>query len=70
MSDKNPEPYLEPVSEGVCEFSDCSHRAEYRASWAQGVIIIIVCATHKTQLDGHPFEDLSPSTFKKRPRAR
>ena len=66
MADNNPEPYLEPVSEGVCEFLDCSHRAEYRASWAQGIIIRIVCSAHKAQLDGQPFEDLGRSTFKKR----
>ena len=70
MANNNPEPYLEPVSEGVCEFLDCSDRAEYRASWVQGVIIRIVCSAHKTQLDGKPFEDLNPSTFKKRRRAR
>ena len=70
MADKNPEPYLEPVSEGVCEFLNCSNRAEYRASWAQGVIIRIVCSAHKTQLDGKIFEDLSPSTFKKNRRTR
>ena len=70
MANNNPEPYLEPVSDGVCEFLNCSNRAEYRASWVQGVIIRIVCSAHKTELDGKPFDDLSLSTFKKRRRAR
>lgn len=70
MASNNQEPYLEPVSDGVCEFLNCSNRAEYRALWAQGVVIRIVCSAHKTQLDGKLFEDLSPSTFKKRRRAR
>lgn len=70
MADKNPEPYLEPVSEGVCDFLNCSSRAAYRASWVQGVIIRIVCSAHKTQLEGEVFEDLSPSTFKKTRLAR
>ena len=66
MANNNPEPYLEPVSNGVCEFLNCSNRAEYRASWAQGVVIRIVCSAHKTDLDGKLFEDLSSSTFKER----
>jgi hypothetical protein len=70
MASNNPEPYLEPVSDGVCEFLNCSSRAEYRASWAQGIIIRIVCSAHKPQLDGKLFQDLSPSTFKQRRRAR
>lgn len=66
MAAKNPEPYLEPISEGICELLNCSHRAEYRASWAQGVIVKVVCSAHKAELDGRVFEDLSPSTFKRR----
>jgi hypothetical protein len=70
MANNNPEPYLEPVSEGVCEFLNCSSRADYRASWAQGVIIRIVCSAHKAELEGKPFEHLNPGTFRARRRAR
>ena len=66
MAEKNLEPYLEPVSKGVCEMLNCSNRADFRASWARGVIVRIVCSAHKTQLDGKLFEDLSLSTFKQK----
>ncbi len=35
MATKNEEPYLDWVSEGVCEVLDCSNPAAYRASWVQ-----------------------------------
>jgi hypothetical protein len=52
METKTPEPYLEPVSEGLCEVLDCKSAASYRASWAQGVIIKLLCATHKAEAEG------------------
>ena len=58
MGTKTPEPYLEPCSEGLCEVLDCTGVASYRASWVQGVIIKIVCATHKAQVEGKPFGEL------------
>lgn len=63
MAAKNPEPYIDLVSEGICEVLDCSSPANYRASWAQGVIIRLVCTTHKEEIEGKLFGDLSPSTF-------
>jgi hypothetical protein len=65
MATKNPDPYFDPVSEGICEVLQCSSPAKYRASWVQGVIIRLVCPTHKVEVDGKPFESLSPSTFGK-----
>jgi hypothetical protein len=59
MVTKTAEPYLEPVSEGRCEVLDCASAATYKASWAQGVIIKIVCATHKSELEGKPFGELT-----------
>jgi hypothetical protein len=59
MEGKNPEPYLDPVSEGTCEVVDCASAASYRASWAQGVIIRLLCATHKAAIEGKPFEELN-----------
>jgi hypothetical protein len=58
METKTPEPYLEPVSKGVCEVVDCTSVATYRASWAQGVIIRLLCATHKSELEGTSFGDV------------
>ena len=58
METKTPEPYLEPVGEGLCEVVDCTSVASYRASWAQGVIIKILCATHKAEVEGKPFGEL------------
>jgi len=70
MAANNPEPYLDPVSEGICEVLDCSSPAKYRASWVQGVIIRLVCTAHKADVEGMLFGDLSPSKFAKRRRAK
>ena len=70
MVANNPEPYFDPVSEGVCEVLDCSSPAKYRASWIQGIIIRLVCITHKAEIEGKLFEELSPSTFRRRRRAK
>jgi hypothetical protein len=67
MAEK-PEPYLEPISEGNCEVLNCSTRAGYRASWAQGVIIRLLCPTHKAEVEGKSLAELGPSTFAKKRR--
>jgi hypothetical protein len=66
MAANIPEPYFDTVSEGICEVANCSSPAKYRAWWAQGVIIRLVCTTHKAEVEGKLFEELSPSTFKKK----
>jgi len=63
MATKNPEPYLDPVSQGTCDALGCSNPAKYRVSWAQGVIIKLVCTSHKAEVEGKVYEGLSPSTF-------
>jgi hypothetical protein len=63
MASKNTELYFDPVSQGNCEVLGCSNAAKYRASWAQGVIIKLVCPTHKMGVDGKLFEELGPSIF-------
>jgi hypothetical protein len=70
MSIKNPDLYFDPVSEGMCEVLECSNPAKYRASWVQGVIIRLVCITHKAQVEGKLFGELSPSTFGNKRRAK
>ena len=62
----NKGPYIESVSEGVCEVRGCLNPAKYRASYAQGIITKLVCANHKEEVEGKLFEELSPSTFKKK----
>jgi hypothetical protein len=66
----NPELYFDPVSEGVCEVLDCSNPAKFRASWVQGVIIRLVCITHKAEIEGKSFGELSPTTFGRKRRAK
>jgi hypothetical protein len=66
----NPELYFDPVSEGVCEVLDCSNPAKFRASWVQGVIVRLVCITHKAEVEGKSFGELSPSTFGLRRRGK
>jgi hypothetical protein len=66
----NPELYFDPVSEGVCEVLGCSNPAKFRASWVQGVIIRLVCITHKAEVEGKSFGELTPSTFGRRRRAK
>jgi hypothetical protein len=63
MASKNTELYFEPVSEGICEVLGCSNPAKYRASWVQGIVIKLVCTTHKAEVEGKLFGELSPSIF-------
>ena len=70
MAAQNPELYLDPVSEGVCEVLGCLKPATYRASWAQGVIIRLLCATHKAEVEGKPFEELGRSRFARKRTAK
>jgi len=70
MTSNNAELYFDPVSQGVCEVLECSNPAKFRASWAQGVIVRLVCVTHKAEVEGKLFGDLSPSTFGLKRRAK
>jgi hypothetical protein len=63
MANIDTELYFDPVSQGNCEALSCSNPAKYRATWAQGVIVKLVCTTHKAEVEGKLFEALSPSTF-------
>jgi hypothetical protein len=63
MASKNAELYFDPVSEGICEVLGCPNPAKQRASWAQGVIVKLMCTTHKAQVDGKLFGELSPTMF-------
>jgi hypothetical protein len=63
MTDKLPEPYFDPVSQGFCEVLSCSNPAKFRASWAKGIIIKLVCVAHRSDVEEKVFSDLSPSTF-------
>ena len=69
MAANSPEPYFEPMSEGICEALNCPSPARYRASWVQGVIVRLVCTDHKAQVEGKVFEELL-STFGKKRRAK
>ena len=57
------EPYIDPVSQGNCQIQSCSNPAKYRASWAQGVIVKLLCPTHKAEIDGKTFQELGPAAF-------
>lgn len=70
MEARNPEPYIDPVSEGLCEVLNCSSPAKFRASWAQGVIVRLVCSTHKTDIEGKVFGDLNSSLFGRKRRVK
>jgi hypothetical protein len=63
MANMNAEPYFDPVSEGICEVLGCSDPAKYRATWAQGVIVRLMCTTHKAEVEGKRFSELSPTIF-------
>lgn len=64
MTNTNAKLYFDPVSEGICEVLGCSERAKYRASWAEGIIVKLICPPHKADLEGKFFGDLGPTTFK------
>jgi hypothetical protein len=59
MARKNTELYLEPVSQGNCEVLGCSNPAKYRGTWAQGMVIKLMCTTHKADVEGKLFQELS-----------
>jgi hypothetical protein len=58
-----PEPYFDPVSHGSCEVQHCTGAAKFRACWAQGIIVKLVCPTHKLALDGKIYGELSSTMF-------
>jgi hypothetical protein len=63
MPTKNMELYFDPVSHGTCEVLGCTKPAKHRASWAQGVVVKLVCTAHKAEVEGKLFQELGPSTF-------
>jgi hypothetical protein len=63
METNNAGPYVDPVSDGICEVRDCSKPATHRISWSQGIVIRRVCSTHKAQMEKKSFEELSSSVF-------
>jgi hypothetical protein len=63
MPTKNNELYFDPVSEGICEVVGCSNPAKCRASWAQGILMRLMCTSHRAEVEGKRFEELSPSIF-------
>ena len=63
MANMNSELYFDPVGEGICQALGCPHPAKYRASWAQGVIVKLMCTTHKAEAEGKLFSELSPAMF-------
>ena len=52
MTNMNTELYFDPVSQGVCQIRNCSNPAKYRATWSQGVVMRLVCPTHRSEIDG------------------
>ena len=63
MANMNTELYFDWVSEGICEVLGCPNPAKYRANWAQGIMVKLVCTTHKVEVEGKPFSELSPTIF-------
>ena len=63
MANSNADLYIDPVSEGTCQVRGCSLPAKYRASWAQGVIVKLMCTTHRTEVEGKLFSELNPAMF-------
>lgn len=63
MTNANAELYIDHVSEGTCQVLGCSNPAKYRASWAQGVIVKLICPTHRTEVEGKLFSELNPAMF-------
>ena len=70
MEAKKPEPMFEPVSAGLCAARLCTNPAKFRATWTQGIIVKLVCTTHKPQVEGKIFEEVGPSMFGSRPLVR
>jgi hypothetical protein len=63
MATKNMPLYFDPVSQGLCDMQNCQNPAKYRASWAQGIVVKLVCAAHKADVEGKLFEEVGASTF-------
>jgi hypothetical protein len=68
MVSKNTELYFDVVSQGSCDVQGCGNPARYRASWAQGVVMKLVCPAHRTAVEGKLFEDLGSAVFGNKPR--
>ena len=70
MTNKNTEPYLEPVSQGICAVLSCSHPAKYRATWSMGAVRKLVCTAHMSQVEGKHFNEIGASIFGSAPPVR
>jgi hypothetical protein len=70
MQSKNTELSFEPVSTGNCEAQHCLNPAKYRATWSQGIVLKLVCTTHRSQVEGKYFNEVGPSIFGSAPPAR
>jgi hypothetical protein len=70
MASKNTDPYIEPVSVGICAVLGCSHPAKYRATWSLGAVRKLVCTTHVSQVEGKYFNEVEPLLFASAPPLR
>jgi hypothetical protein len=67
MDTKKTEPSFEPVAKGNCQFQRCTSPAVFRASWALGIMVKLVCVAHKSSVEGKTFEEIGPVAFGSRP---
>jgi hypothetical protein len=70
MENKNAPLYFDPVSQGICEVQSCQNPAKYRASWAQGIVVKLICPAHKADVEGKLFEEVATSSFGSPARAK
>jgi len=53
-------PCLHPAT-GKCEVQECQNPAKYRVIWVKSRASKLVCESHKKDVDGKPFSDVSDS---------
>jgi len=70
MGVKLAEPYFDPVSQGNCEVQRCPNPAKFRASWAQGTVVKLVCTVHRPEMEGKAFQEVGTAAFGNIGRAR
>jgi hypothetical protein len=67
MDTNKTEPSFEPVNKGNCQFQRCTNPAKFRASWALGIMVKLLCVTHKPDVEGKTLEEVGPIAFGSRP---
>lgn len=63
MANRTVKIHFQPVSHGTCQVQGCQSPAKFRANWDEGIIMKLVCARHREEVDGKAYGDVDQPKF-------